>query len=151
MRITNILFILLLLSAVVACSDEQNNSEITSGSIETAVENAVSNLNAMMVEPNEEILNNLTADKLTYGHSGGTIQDKEEFIYDLINGPFSFKSIDLSEQTIDVSGDVAVVRHILDAEGSDSGTPVHVHIGIMMVFQNQSGQWKLLARQAYKL
>lgn len=38
-----------------------------------------------------------------------------------------------------------------DSDAANSGKAVHVHIGNVLIFQKQDAQWKLLARQAYKL
>ncbi|RYF14680.1 MAG: nuclear transport factor 2 family protein, partial [Flavobacteriales bacterium] len=59
--------------------------------------------------------------------------------------------IDLKNQTIKITGKTAIVRHELHAKTNDGGKPGDVHIGIMLVWQQQGNDWKLLARQAYKL
>ena len=69
----------------------------------------------------------------------------------VLNGPFEFLSIDPVDQTISVSGDTAIVRHIFNAKGKNNGENVDVHIGVIMVFQKHTRVWKLIARQAYKL
>ena len=93
----------------------------------------------------------MTSEVLTYGHSSGNVQDREEFIDDLINGPFDFLSIDTSDESIHILGDTAIVRHVLSAKGMNKGEPADVHIGIILVFQKKNGKLQLLARQAYKL
>ena len=69
----------------------------------------------------------------------------------LLSGDFDFVSVSTADQTIDVSGDTAVVRHILSIEGTNAGQPASVKIGILLIFQKEGGNWRLLARQAYKL
>lgn len=153
MNSVKILYLVAALISMIACgpnTNEPNDQTPQSGTI-TSVLEAVVSLNNAMINPSEDALDKIAADELTYGHSGGNIQDKAEFIKDLVHGPFSFESIDISDQSVKVSGDVAVVRHILDSKASDDGTPVHIHLGIILIFQKQNGQWKLLARQAYKL
>lgn len=93
----------------------------------------------------------MTAEALTYGHSSGNVQDREEFIDDLVNGPFDFLSIDTSDESIHISGDTAIARQILSAKGTNKGEPADVHIGIILVFQKRNGELHLLARQADKL
>jgi hypothetical protein len=57
--------------------------------------------------PNEAELLKLTAPALSYGHSNGLLEDQKEFIRALTSGESKFTKIDLSEQTISISGDVA--------------------------------------------
>jgi len=118
---------------------------------EKAVTNAVEQLRIAMVDGNKSQLENLTSDKLSYGHSGGKIEDKNSFVTNITTGGSDFVSIDLSEQTISVSGKTAIVRHILTAKTNDGGKPGDVHLRILLIFQKDGGSWKLLARQAVKI
>lgn len=116
------------------------------------VEEAVKIFNSAMVNPQREVLEELCADQLTYGHSSGLIQNKEEFMDDLINGPFNFSSVEALDQTVHLSGETAVVRHIFFAQATKEGEPLEIKLGNIEVFKrNKAGKWELLARQAYKL
>lgn len=119
---------------------------------EQAVAAAVQRLNQAMVDANQIALDELTAAELSYGHSSGLVEDKETYITSIIDGKFGFKSIDLTEQTISVAGDVAIVRHKFSAATDDKGKePGTVRLSVMQVWQKQKGRWVLLARQATKL
>lgn len=118
---------------------------------EKAVANAIEQLRVAMVDGNKSQLESLTSDKLNYGHSGGKIEDKNSFVTNIANGGSDFVSIDLSEQTISISGKTAIVRHVLTAKTNDGGKPGDVHLRVLMIWQKQGGQWKLLARQAVKI
>ena len=96
-------------------------------------------------------LDSLCAEALSYGHSAGKVETKAEFIDANIANPPIWKSISLSDQTVRVSGDTAVVRHTMSAETQRDGKVSSVKIGVLLVWQNQAGGWKLLARQAFKL
>ena len=105
-----------------------------------------------IVDADKSILQDITAEELVYGHSSGKVQNKTEFIEEVIvSKPLDFTKIDLAEQTIKVIGDAAVVRHILSAEITNNGVPGNLRIGNMLVWQKQKGKWKLIARQAYKI
>lgn len=121
------------------------------GKQESAVVNAVEQLRKAMVDADKTMLESLVSEKLSYGHSGGHIDDKKEFVEKIVNGKSDFVSIDLSEQTISISGKTAVVRHILKAKTNDGGKPGEVQLRVLLVWQKQGGQWKLLARQAVKM
>ncbi|MFC4094944.1 nuclear transport factor 2 family protein [Euzebyella saccharophila] len=105
-----------------------------------------------MVQRNSEVLASIVSDNLTYGHSSGNIQNKDQFLDDALNGPFQFISIANEEQSLVVSKDTGIVRHILAADAKNNGSPTKIRIGVLMVFQkNDHGKILLLARQAYKL
>jgi len=112
---------------------------------------AVETLNEALVHPEKETLEKITSPYLTYGHSSGSLEDQEAFVKALIDGPFDFLSIDISEESIAITGDTAIARHIMSAKGANNGEPVDVHIGIMLVFQKVDGRLLLIGRQAYKL
>jgi ketosteroid isomerase-like protein len=116
-----------------------------------AVANAVEQLRMAMIDANKTKLENLVADKLSYGHSGGHIDDKKEFVEKLVSGKSDFVSIDLTEQTISISGKTAIVRHILKAKSNDGGKPGDVHLRVLLIWQKVNGRWVLLARQAVKM
>ncbi|MEM6844316.1 MAG: nuclear transport factor 2 family protein [Bacteroidota bacterium] len=118
---------------------------------EKAIADAVETLRTAMVDANEAILKEITLDELTYGHSSGLLENKSEFVEALVSGKSDFKNMDLSNQTITVVDETALVRHELKANVVDSGNPASIHLGVLLVWQKQKNDWKLLARQAYKL
>ena len=118
---------------------------------ETAVANAVERLRKAMIDGNKTALENIVSDKLSYGHSGGHIDDKKEFVEKLVSGKSDFVTIDLSEQSVSVSGKTAIVQHKLNATTNDGGKPGEVRLLVMLVWQKQGSKWILLARQAVKI
>jgi ketosteroid isomerase-like protein len=120
---------------------------------EKEVADAVEQLRVAMVNADKAALENIAASKLSYGHSGGAVDDKKTFVEKITNGASDFVSIDLTEQTISISGKVAIVRHTLKAKTNDAGkAPGEVNLKILLVWQkNKKTGWKLLARQAVKL
>lgn len=111
----------------------------------------VTQLHQAMIDGDGKVLNQLSSPLLSYGHSGGHIEDQSAFIEKIVSGKSDFVTIDLADQTISISGDVALVRHNLNADIKDGGVPNKIHLGILLVWQKQAGEWKLLARQAFKL
>jgi ketosteroid isomerase-like protein len=118
---------------------------------EAAVSAAVENLRKAMIDGDKSGLQNITADQLSYGHSSGRVEDKAAFVDNIVTGKSDFVTIDLTNQTIAVAGDAAIVRHTLSATTNDSGNAGSVKLNILLVWQKQKGQWKLLARQAVKV
>lgn len=118
---------------------------------ETAVNNTVEQLRKAMIDGNRTELEAIASDKLSYGHSSGYVEGKTEFVDKIATGKSDFVTIELKDQTISVNGKAAVVRHKLNATTNDNGKPGEVHLAILLVFQKENKQWKLLARQAVKV
>jgi hypothetical protein len=119
---------------------------------ETDVSTAVDKFMKGIVDADKNLLESITADELVYGHSSGKVQNKTEFVGEVVSiKPIDYLKIDLTEQTVKVIGKTAVVRHILSADITNNGIAGHLKIGNMLIWQKQKGVWKLIARQAYKL
>lgn len=108
-------------------------------------------LRLAMISGNKADLESLVTDQLTYGHSGGKIEDKAAFVDAISTKKSDFKTIELSDQSVTVAGNTAIVRHVLKADTNDGGIPGKVHLGIVLVWEKQGDTWKLLARRAFKL
>ncbi len=117
---------------------------------EKAVAQAVENLRKAMVDADKAMLEKLTDARLSYGHSGGNLEDQATFVKQIVSGHSDFVTMDLTEQTITIVGNTAIVRHKLAADTNDNGKPNTVHLRILLVWQKEGGEWKLLARQAVK-
>jgi hypothetical protein len=118
---------------------------------EIAVTAAVEKLRKAMIDGNRQDLESIAHDKLSYGHSSGLVEGKAEFVEKIASGKSDFVTIDLADQAISISGNTAVVRHKLNATTNDNGKRGEVHLLILLIFQKDRKQWKLLARQAVKL
>jgi ketosteroid isomerase-like protein len=117
---------------------------------EAAVAQAVEKLRAAMLAADRGQLDALTAPQLSYGHSGGVVEDKARFIF-IAGKRTVYKSITQSDQSVSMAGDNAIVRHVLSTETESEGRPGSARVGVMQVWQKQGGQWRLLARQAFRI
>ena len=119
---------------------------------EQAVAKAVQQLNQAMIDANHLMLDELTSKKLSYGHSSGLIEDKNAYITAIVDGVSGFTSIDLTDQTIALSENVAIVRHKMLANTDNKGQqPGKISLGVLQIWQKEKGKWLLLARQATRL
>lgn len=119
--------------------------------IEADVASAVEALRKLMVQPIKEELEALVADELHYGHSDADLEDKPTFINTLITKKSNFLSIDLTQQTINIYNDTAVVRHVLRADTFDDEIPRTIKLLILSVWNLQNDKWIIVARQAVKM
>src|SRR5688572_5017856 len=117
---------------------------------EKAVAAAVEKLRQAMIAADIAALKSLAADEISYGHSNGLIENKAEFVDQFVTGKSVFKTINLTDQTVKIFGDVAIVRHRLTGDTNNSNVPGKVDLMVLLVWQKQKGTWKLLARQAVK-
>lgn len=152
MKIIQIILIPVLIFVTLSCNEHSKKSKNQEPISNTEIINVIDHFNTLMSNPNKAALEKLCADNLTYGHSSGLIQNKAEFIEDLVNGPFDFKSVTSPELDIKISGNTAIARFIFLATAIKDGETINIRLGCVQVFQKQdNGIWKLLARQAYKL
>ena len=118
---------------------------------EAAVAQAVEAFRNAMLQADRAQFTALTAGQLSYGHSGGRVENKTQFIDAATSGQARWKFITIADQTIQMVDNNAIVRHTLTGETERDGKTNPVRIGVLMVWHKQDGNWKLLARQAVRL
>jgi ketosteroid isomerase-like protein len=118
---------------------------------EAAVAQAVEAFRNAVLKADRSQLEALCADQLSYGHSGGRVENKSQFIDGATSGRSTWNFITLTDQTNQIAGDSAIVRHTLTGETERDGKTNPVKIGVLMVWHKHDGKWKLLARQAVRL
>jgi hypothetical protein len=112
---------------------------------------AVDGLRKAIFAADRAQLTALTASELSYGHSSAVVQDQAAFIDGVVNRKATVKSLDFSDLKTFVAGDTGVARHHYVSDSEEDGKATHTDIGVLAVWQKQGGQWKLIARQGYKL
>jgi ketosteroid isomerase-like protein len=116
------------------------------------IESSVNALTKAMLAADQTALEHLTAEELSYGHSTGAIEDKTVYIKNIMAGSPKFSDISSTDQTISQAEDIAIVRNISTFKGTrPNGSPLDIRIGVLMVWKKSGGDWKLFARQGYKL
>ena len=95
----------------------------------------------------------LCAAELSYSHSDGRVEDKATFIANATSGKAKVLSLEYEEPKIRVVGDAAIVRfHWLgEQESVPDGKKSSTNLHILMNWQKQGADWKLLSRSATKL
>ena len=121
------------------------------GGDETAVAQAVDTLRKGQLEADRSKLEQVTAAQVSYGHSDGRAETKEQFIHGVMTRKQTVKSLDFPDLKIAVVGPAAVVRHIYLSQSELDGKATTTRIGALQVWQKQDGGWKLLARQGFRL
>ena len=114
---------------------------------EGAVSAAVESMRKAMAESDKASLEKLAEEQLLYSHSSGRVEDKAEFIATLVGPKTGFSAITLSDQTVNVVEDIALVRHKFSATRKAGDK---TNLAVLTVWRERGGQWRLLARQAAK-
>jgi ketosteroid isomerase-like protein len=120
---------------------------------EEAVAEKLEAFRAAQVAADAKALDALCAAELSYSHSDARVEDKATFIANATNGKSKFLSLAYQDPSIRVVGPAAIVRfHWVGeqeavADGKKSSTNLH----ILMNWQKQGADWKLLSRASTKL
>lgn len=117
-----------------------------------SVAQAVEKLRLALLDSDRQALTAIADNQLSYGHSSGKIENKTTFIETLASGRSHFTALTFSDPQINISGNTAIVRHFLSANTHDAGKkPATLQLAVLLVWNKQHGEWKLLARQALKI
>jgi Domain of unknown function (DUF4440) len=120
---------------------------------EEAVAKNVEAFRAAQVAADAKALDALCAAELSYSHSDARVEDKPTFVANATSGKSKFLSLEYQDTRIRVVGPAAIVRfHWVGeqeavADGKKSSTNLH----ILMNWQKQGADWKLLSRASTKL
>lgn len=115
-----------------------------------ALEISLDRFHKAIVDADSLALRNLTTEELTYGHSSGAIENREEFIGNLLSGKSDFAKIEMSEVDVTVKDDVAWTRFNMAADLVNNGAITPINLKMLYVWTKDAGIWKLLARQAVR-
>ena len=120
---------------------------------EEAVAKNVEAFRAAQVAADAKALDALCAAELSYSHSDARVEDKATFIANATNGKSKFLSLAYQEPKIRVVGTAAIVRFhwVGEAEAVADGKKSSTNLHILMNWQKQGADWKLLSRGSTKL
>ena len=120
---------------------------------EDAVAKSVEAFRAAQVAADAKAFDALCAAELSYSHSDGRVEDKAAFIANATNGKSKFLSLKYEDPKVRVVGPAAIVRfHWLgEAEAVADGKKSSTNLHILMNWQKQGADWKLLSRSSTKL
>jgi hypothetical protein len=118
---------------------------------EVAVTDIVEVLRKGILEADKSKLAQVASEQLSYGHSSGRVETKEQFINGVLTRKAVVKSLAFPDLKVTVVGNAAIARHIYLAESELDGKATTTRIGALQVWQKQDGAWKLLARQGFTL
>ena len=104
-----------------------------------------------MVGKNTVSINQQTDKALSYGHSNGWIETKDEMIKNLESGYTSYQAIKEDSLKVVVNGNMALARYVGDYTVSlNGGNYVTYHLKVLEIWVKKGKRWLLFARQAVR-
>jgi hypothetical protein len=91
------------------------------------------------------MLDELCADELSYAHSSGARDTKEQYLEKVRSGYYVYRHIDHPVDRVAVVGDTAMVVGRMTAHLEVEGTPKTIDNLALAVWTRASGAWRLLA------
>ena len=114
--------------------------------------NRVEALTKAIFETKDSVaLLDLVSSRVTYGHSGGNVEDKATMIQKAVANKTSYKNIVFEKVSADVEGNTAIVRHNFRATSIENGTEIPLNLAVLQVWKKENGKWRIWARQAVKV
>jgi hypothetical protein len=94
-------------------------------------------------------LEKLLAKTVSYGHSHGNLQNREEMIKGITKNQSNYTDTAVSNIKIFIQDKTAIVRYLFKAkENKKDGTVVDLDFSMMLVWIKEKKEWKLMGRQA---
>jgi Domain of unknown function (DUF4440) len=98
-----------------------------------------------MIDADLETMDRLCAEELSYAHSSGVRDTKQEYFEKIRSGYYDYHSIDHPVERVEVVGDTAIVVGRMTADLSVQGTPKTIDNLALAVWAKENGEWRLLA------
>ena len=113
---------------------------------------AMKDFHKSLVSKNYKAIADQTDNALSYGHSNGWVETKDDVINDLKNGKISYSGFkEDSIQIIMNDGlDIANIRFVADITATMAVTTTTYHLKVLEVWVKKRKGWTLFARQAVK-
>lgn len=111
---------------------------------------SIKNFHLSLVSGNTSSLNQQTDKALSYGHSNGWVETKNEMIQHLESGYIKYHSYKEDSLMIDMNDDMANARFVADINLTMNNYTVTLHLKVLEVWVKKGKRWLLFARQAVR-
>ena len=116
------------------------------------LKNAMQQLDKALLQKDEVVLKSILHKEVSYGHSNGWIQSKDDILNDFKSGKLTYNTIENNSSAIvKISEKYATVKTNTNVEGSVNGTTFKLILHIMQFWIKTKKGWQLIARQSAKL
>ena len=115
------------------------------------LKDAEAKLNKALILKDTSVLKQLLHKDVSYGHSNGWVETKNDVINDLVNGALAYKKIETKDVKWIVTNNVATLRNTSDIDYVKDGKAGQLHMHVVQVWLKTNKGWQLLARQSTKI
>ena len=112
---------------------------------------AVAKLDRALVTKDTVMLKQLTHKDLTFGHSNGWVQSKEDIVKDLASGRLVYHKIESRDLKWTVNKEWTSVRSTMSVDVTLNGNRMELNLHVLEVWLKTNKGWQLIARQSTKL
>lgn len=103
-----------------------------------------------LVAGNTVSINQQTDKALSYGHSNGWVENKNDLIKNLETGYIDYADYREDSVQVVINGTLAHARFVADINARLNGTSAAFHLKVLEVWVKKGKRWVLFARQAVK-
>ena len=136
----------LLLSVIVATAGAQTQVQLK------VWERCEALTKAIFESKDSVALMDLVSKNVTYGHSGGNVEDKPTMVHKAVTSKTTYKNRSFERISIDVQDNTAILRHNFRATSVDeAGKETPLDLGILQVWKKENGKWRIWGRQAVRI
>jgi ketosteroid isomerase-like protein len=122
------------------------------GADEDAVLKNVETFRAAQAAGKADAIAPLLDEDLSYSHSSGAVDGKAKLLSGIANANYKWTSLEHRNTTVKVVGSAAIVRfNFVGEQEFTDGKKTPQNLAILMNWQKQGNEWKLLSRAATKL
>jgi len=105
-----------------------------------------------LMENNDSKILELFSDDVSFGHSNGWIQNKEDFKTDFESGKVKYQSVKQTElKEFKIKNKFANIRRIIAVKGLYKNELFEMKLSVLEFWIRQKGIWKLWSRQSASL
>jgi ketosteroid isomerase-like protein len=103
------------------------------------------------VQGDPAVLTSVLAEDLTYTHTNGQVETREQLLASISSGKIDYESIEPSDMQVRLYGNTAVVTGRADMKVKAQGNPLAFAIRFTAVWVRGEGGWRMAAWQSTRL
>jgi len=107
--------------------------------------------NNALLKKDTNLIKQLVHKQISYGHSNGWLQTKQDLITDFATGKIEYTKIEEGEKSFTKTKQAIAVRNISKVEGVVNGYVFSMSLQVLQVWKKVKKNWVLLARQSVKV
>lgn len=116
-----------------------------------SLKETVVKLDRALLQKDTVILLDILDQKVSFGHSNGWTETKQDIIKDLSSGYLLYEKLETSNIEITTGRKWASVRMKVSAKGIVNKKAFDLQLFVLQVWIKEKNKWKLIARQSTKL